>query len=536
MRVVLSLVCLLLMGWLVSCRERPVSQGEVQTVIDSLEVKLAWADYRYEQERWRKDHEGGSDSLAFFGNLKNHLLGQRTAVRALQKGCPLLEKETDRRRCEILRGRLLPSLIENDPAVARLQDSIANLPGSQLAYDPDEFLIPVDLFKRSVRDNEPASETGEIWCRLHEGRLSMQAALLELVQLRNRQAKRLGYKDFYAFSMSAQGEDPQQLASLSARLEQDTDPAYRDILAQIKLQLHLDSLELWDVCRWLAERHLAIDTYLPADSQLPYVRRSLERAGIGLDSLPIYFDLGRAVQGYAEAQCYQVLPGRDHRISAALAEGFESTADLIAAVGACLPGCFLDSLPLSFRRLPAVWERATAAVLSGMTDDPQWLVVEARVPEELALQFNVARHCQEFLAMRINLALMAFEAGIYQDQPQDLNKYFWDMFQHYVLLPRHEELAPWTQLTDLITRPGHAQERVLARMVAAQTWAHLAAPSGSSAINGSVGPYLCQNYFRFGNRYDLRDAVQRSTGTSLSPAALVSFLVGSRSGAMSLEK
>ncbi len=90
------LVGLVMVCYLGACKEEQLSRQNVKTVLDSLEHKLQWLDYRLALERWDYFTVGELDSLEFFEQLYNHVLTDGQDYGSLRRGSKLLTDETDR--------------------------------------------------------------------------------------------------------------------------------------------------------------------------------------------------------------------------------------------------------------------------------------------------------------------------------------------------------------------------------------------------------------------------------------------------------
>jgi peptidyl-dipeptidase A len=125
-----------------------------------------------------------------------------------------------------------------------------------------------------------------------------------------------------------------------------------------------------------------------------------------------------------------------------------------------------------------------------------------------------------------------FEYEAYLNPNRELNRLYWDLFEQYMLLPRHEDVRPWASLIYYTTHPVYLQNYLYADMIAAQTIDALEDMYGEIVGNESFSSFLNQNYFRFGGRYEWRDLLERGTGERLNPEHLIRRLgIGGRQSA-----
>jgi Zn-dependent M32 family carboxypeptidase len=78
----------------------------------------------------------------------------------------------------------------------------------------------------------------------------------------------------------------------------------------------------------------------------------------------------------------------------------------------------------------------------------------------------------------------------------------------------------------MVTQPARSPSQLLGEIIARQTLAYLYQANGGVIGTRETRSFLIQNYFRFGSRYDWGELIQRGTGQSLDPQALVADLAG----------
>jgi hypothetical protein len=113
-----------------------------------------------------------------------------------------------------------------------------------------------------------------------------------------------------------------------------------------------------------------------------------------------------------------------------------------------------------------------------------------------------------------------FEYEAYRSPNRDLNSLYWNLFEKFTDMPRHDDLTPWAAREELVSKPLDSHSRLLARIIAVQTKSYLEDNYGSIVGNPEIKSFLVQNIFRFGNRYPWQELLERGTGEPLSPAYL----------------
>ncbi len=524
-RAALSLVVgLTLMMMAASCQERQVSAADVALVLDSLEHKLEWLDYRLSLEGWRHHTQGYSDSNWFYNRLYNHVVSNNHDLNMLAKAKPYLNDEIDRRRHELLFGAVLLGRVESRPDIVHLRDSLAALEGTYRAEFEGEPRHASFLYAtyRSDRSRVRREMAYRAWRAIGD---ESADGLQRLIRLRNQQAGREGYNNYLAVTFKVNAIDSREYLDLLRQLDSLSRERYRTILESVRRDLNLSQVEIWDIPFGYAEVNREIDRYFPVDSQLAYIKRSLMSMGYDLDKLPIYLDLESRPEKSQFAYSFAVKPPHDIRIMANLSDGLYSTRVLMHEIGRGLHSSHVSESSAPFvRMLDGSWSEGVAQTFAALCEDSTWLDRYAHLPPELISRYLKARREQEIISLRLTLTRLMFEYQAYTNSNADLNKVYWDLFEQYVLLPRHDEIKPWAALSHYVTHPVYLHNYLFGDMVAAQTVAYLERTYGGLTDRNTSGSFLTQNYLRFGSRYGWRELLLRGTGEDLNPQYLISRL------------
>ncbi|MBU2652500.1 MAG: hypothetical protein KKA81_16360, partial [Bacteroidetes bacterium] len=131
---------------------------------------------------------------------------------------------------------------------------------------------------------------------------------------------------------------------------------------------------------------------------------------------------------------------------------------------------------------------------------------------------------QDVIYLRLTLTRLMFEYEAYTNPGRDLNKLYWELFERYMMLPRHEDVKAWASVIHYTTHPVYLHNYLYADMISAQTLNFLTGLYGDLIDNRAVRSFLVQNYYRFGSRYPWRDMLERGTGEKLDPKFFIERL------------
>ena len=505
----------------ISCQETPITRDQVLATMDSLEHKMDWLDYRIAQETWNLYTTGTADSLAYFQGLYNYLISDKETARILKQGEKLLTDEVDIRRLKLILSSFAGGQVETNTLISSLRDSLTQVDISFRAEFEGKQYEQNELYKiyQSDKKRSRREKAYRAYCQIGE---KLADGVTRLFRLRNQEARKLGYNNYLSLIFSSQDIDSRKYLQLLQQLDSLSVQPYKAIIHDIQSRLHLDYTEVWDLAYAYYNTTKKVDAFFPADSQLVFIKNSLKPLGFNLDKMPIYFDLAPRLQKSQFAYAFPIKIPYDIRVLANITDGMYSNSVLFHEVGHAVHfASIVQDRPLFANSVDASWSEGMAQIFASFCDNELWLKKYAHLPPSLVESVKQTRRDLDIIYLRTTLTRLMFEYEMYNNPNRDANKLYWDLFERYMMLPRHDDLYPWAGIIHYTTHPVYLQNYLYADMITAQTLAKLRDMYGDIVDNPSVGAFLVQNYFRFGARYDWRDLLERGTGERLNPEYLI---------------
>lgn len=372
--------------------------------------------------------------------------------------------------------------------------------------------------------------------------------VLNLVRLRNREAKRLGFPDYYQMSLELQELDAERLFTLLDDLQARSQPlwdAYKTELdAQLAAQFQTTPTELrpWHYHnRFFQEPgpgEADLDRFF-ADKDLEKLTAEFFAAiGLPVDDLLKRADLYERPGKCQHAFCTNIDREGDIRVLCNNRPNERWMSTTLHEFGHAVYDKFLDpALPYILRDCAHTMTTEAIALFMGrLTKDADWLATYAGVaPEEASRIADAARrevrdHLLVF--MRWCFVMAHFERALYADPEQDLNTLWWKLKAKYQgLTPPEGRHAPdWAAKIHLATAPVYYHNYQLGEMVASQLLHYLTThvlagePSGSLIASPKVGGYMESALFRPGAVLPWEEWLQNATGEPLNPGYFVAQL------------
>lgn len=520
--VLFGLVILLAAGlqFIGGCEETRVTESQVRTALDSLEIKLDWTARQLARQQWEQYTSGDADSLEFYRGLWNYIVSDPKMLSILDEGRRLVGDGTEQRRWELAFGAVKRGQVDGNARVAELERHLRDYYGRFRAVG-DEGTVTSEVLRRRIAVSSDPVEREMAYRSWAAMGAEPAEEVARLFRMRNQVARRSGFAGYYNLAIDQQGIDRTQYLELLDRVDSVTSLAYDSAIYNLHTQLGQETIEIWDLEYAQRRVHSRVDQFLPVDTQLDAVSMSLFEMGFNLDALPVYIDYLPEDNPTAAFVVAAVEPGRDVRAVFTLDDGLRPARSYLGGLGKALFAAHVtQDEPMFSRMVPECWVTGVSEVFKQLPMRHQWLTSYAAVPGQVADEYVQASVRYRIINLRALLLMARFEFEAYENPNRDLNKLYWDLFEKIMRLPRHDDLKPWANEPSFVSAPVTIQNELLGQMIAAQTIAFLERSYGELVDNATIGAFITQNYLRFGSRYPWQDLLHRGTDEALNPEYL----------------
>lgn len=373
-------------------------------------------------------------------------------------------------------------------------------------------------------------------------------SVLHLVRLRNREAKRLGFSDFYAMSLELQEQNEVELFSLLEQLRRQSDPLWKVYKAGLdrtlaeRFQLTPDAVRPWHHANPFFQEtgpgEADLDRFF-ADKDLEALTADFFRAiGLPIEDLLLRADLYEREGKCQHAFCQDIDRKGDVRVLCNNRPNERWMETMLHEFGHAIYDKYHDpELPYILRE-PAhtMTTEAIALFMGRLSKDPNWLIRYAGVPPDEAERIGNAarRQVRDHLLvfMRWCFVMVHFERALYRDPDQDLNTLWWDLVEEYqnLIRPEGRNMPDWAAKTHIATSPVYYHNYLLGEMVASQLLNYINSvvladePADALVASPKVGAYLVERLFRPGATRPWNAWLEHATGESLNPNHFVQQL------------
>ncbi|KAL7540917.1 hypothetical protein ACHAXR_010479 [Thalassiosira sp. AJA248-18] len=379
---------------------------------------------------------------------------------------------------------------------------------------------------------------------------------VELIKVRNRMAKALGYLDFYDYKVTnAEGFGKIALFEILDSLEEGTRPIMEAARKRFAEENGGDgALEPWNLSFKMAgDVTRRMDPYFPFEKSVEQWGRSFSSMNINYRGATMDLDLLDRKGKYSNGFCHwpqpawvkpdgSWQPSTTHFTSladpSAIGSGYTGLTTLMHEAGhaAHFSNIEMPSPLFSQERSPTsvAYAELQSMFLDSLVGDADWMAKYAiskegeAIPWDLVADQIEATHPYKVFALRGMIAVPYFEKALYEMAEEDVTaesiKALADKVEHEIqggLSPRPLLSVPHI-LSDEASCYYHGY--VLAEMGVHQTRDFFLKRDGSLSDNPKIGPTITEAYWKPGNSEPFLSLVENLTGSPLTGQAWVNEL------------
>lgn len=372
--------------------------------------------------------------------------------------------------------------------------------------------------------------------------------LIQLVKLRNRAARELGFDNYHTFSIISGEQNPQELDRVFQQLCELTDEPFARLKTELD-QVLADTygIKPQDLMPWhyhdpfFQRTPLVYDLDLDQYYQDHDVKRLAQKfyAGVGLpvDDILARSDLYDRPGKYPHAFSHDIDRRGDVRILCNLQNTERWMETILHELGHAIYSKYHDRSEPWLLREPAhsFTTEAIAMLFGRLSRNAAWMhqmlnLSQGEYKEIDKVTWKYTRF-QQILFARWAMVMYHFEKQLYANPDQDLNTLWWDLVEKYQLVSRPPGAldAGWASKLHFTSAPCYYHNYMLGELLASQLHHYIvhnvlkAEPDKGISYVGQekIGKYLRTKVFGPGARYHWNDMIRQATGEPLTPKYFV---------------
>jgi peptidyl-dipeptidase A len=392
-----------------------------------------------------------------------------------------------------------------------------------------------DIREVLKKESEPAKRK-KAWEASKQIGQVLAPQILDLVHLRNKSAKTLGYSDYFQMQLELQEVDSAWLLKTLEDLSKKSEKAYMATLSEIERRLsdrfHVPISELGP---WAWSDPFCQED--PLDTQ--ELDQLVDGVDISKTSISFYQKMGIDVQPTIarsdmyerpgknqHAFCMNVDRGEDVRTLNNVQPSIKWLETVLHELGHGIYELGFDSkLPWLLREPPHMITTEAMALIAGRQAYRSEALAHLVGPQNHPLRLKADRSLirRQLIFSRWVLVMTAFESELYRNPNQNLNQLWWHCVEKYQKInpPKNRsDKFDWATKYHIGLAPVYYFSYLLGEMFASSIQETLVKHTGSPSLDTpKAGQFLNEKLFHPGNRMPWNELVEHVTGKPLSADA-----------------
>lgn len=508
-------------------------------LVEVLEERFRDLEIEFHKAYWDSQVEATVETDARRAELELELRRVKGDTQALSSVEEALAQELHdpllRRQLEVLRLSLIGNQMDD---VTRSE--LVELSGS---VESDFASFRPEVEGQRVTDNEileilttsnDSDERYRAWEASKEIGALVEERVRDLVRLRNKAARELGFADYYRMTLELEEIGESWLFARLDEVIELTDDTFRSWKAEVddrlKKRFNTEVLYPWHYADPFFQElppdgRVGLD-HLFADADVTGLALStFARWGIDLTSVFEVSDLYPRERKCQHAFCMDIdRTGRDVRVLTNVVPGEHWTSVLLHESGhAAYDVCLDPHLPYLLHRPSHTLTTEAMAILCGrLVHEPRWLREVAGFSteevDEVVGGIARANAAQDLILARWVPVMSHFERALYSDPETDLDSLWWELVERFQLVtpPPDRRASDWAAKIHIAVAPVYYHNYLLGAMLASQIERACERDLGAWIGSPEGGPWLRERLFKPGSSFKWTELVERATARPLS--------------------
>jgi peptidyl-dipeptidase A len=458
-------------------------------------------------------------------------------------------QETDARQLKLIHDAFVPNQIEEAVLleIVRRETEIETAFNTFRA-DFEGGRASENELRDILRNETDVSRRRAAWDASKQVGHAVAPQVLELIGIRNNEARKLGYSDYYSMMLELQELDEAWVFSLLDRLEQLSERAFTemktDLDAALKQKYRITGAESYP---WLYSdpffqefpaagvSESLDDVFKTADIEALTLQH-YRSIGLEIDDLLRRADLYEREGKSQHAFCMDMDHDGDVRVLCNIRKNERWMSTMLHEFGHAVYDKYNDpTLPFLLRTPAHILTTEAIAMLNGrMSKTPEWLNkiggLSPADAQRMSASAQKTLRSEMLIFLRWAITLIRFERELYRNAGPHLNRMWWEFVQRFqkVTPPDQRDVPDWASKIHLASSPVYYQNYVLGELMASQLLRYIhreIVKSESYVGNATIGNYLVEKVFKPGARYDWNTLLARATGEPLTPEHFIAQFV-----------
>lgn len=462
------------------------------------------------------------------------------ALRATKVSDPLLRRQLDVLYMQMLGKQVDPKLLKQVTALESEVEQMFNTYRGMINGKPATQSEVEKVLSKSTNSKELQAA----WEAQKGVGAKVASKVVELAKLRNKVAKALGFRDFYALRLAEGEVDETELMNLFDELDRLTRKPFMAAKADVdqrlakRLGIKVEALMPWHYQNPFFQSppdvfKTGLEPLFAKQDTVKVSKQFFDGVGLEVDAIIKRSDLFEKKGKSPHAFATNIDGEGDVRVLCNIVPNLQWVKTTVHELGHAVYEQYSDpKLPYLLRGAThAITTEGLAMMLDRPVGDPRW--AQALGLLDAAAAGKSAAEAKAYLAFaplqfsRWTQVMLRFEKGLYSNPDQDLNALWWNLVEKYQGLkrPPGRNAPDYASKIHIVVAPVYYHSYMLGDLFAAQVHEAIAKSLGKPAADvvyvgePKVGTFLKEKLFAPGARYSWSELTKRITGKALSAEA-----------------
>jgi len=344
-----------------------------------------------------------------------------------------------------------------------------------------------------LKKERNSAERKKAWEASKEVGKVVAADVIELVKLRNKAARQLGFKNYYEMSLIASEQSVEEVIAIFNELKELTDEPYKKLKSEIDIKLSKKyGIEPENMMPWHYEDRffqeapkmgtIDLDKYFKGKKIEKLASTFYSGIGLPVENILKNSDIYGRKGKYQHAFSTDIDRLGDVRTMQSVIDNKNWMSTMLHELGHGVYSLNVRrDLPFILRIESHIFTTEAIAMMMGrQVDNADWLHIMVDIGQKdkniIAAEGRENLRMQALIFSRWTQVMMRFEKSMYEDPDQDLNKLWWNLVKEYQMVtpPEGRNAPDWAAKIHLSQSPAYYHNYELGELMASQLQSYIA--------------------------------------------------------------
>ena len=392
--------------------------------------------------------------------------------------------------------------------------------------------------KDILKTEKDSEKLMEVWeASKKQGEL-VEKDLIELIKLRNKLARSLGFKNYHTMSLELSEQKEEEVEKIFLELEKSSRKTFDKLKDEIdeifskRYKIDKKDLKPWHYQNLFfqeAPQIYDVDlNKLYSDNILKIAETFYKNIGLDVTGILARSDLYEKPGKYQHAYCIDIDREGDVRIMESVKNNEYWMKTTLHELGHAIDFSNRDkTLPFLLRPEAHTFVTEAIALLfernsNNISFMKRYVKINDEEIEKIKEIVKRQKQLDELIFLEWSQVMFNFERELYQNPEQDLNKLWWDLVKRYQKINFYRDKPDWASKIHLATSPAYYHNYLLGKILTSHINNSIVKEilggdiSSPDYSNPKIGIFLKKKIFSHGKKYRWDELIRRSLGEELT--------------------